>query len=97
MNLKQEHKISLRQTFEKCIKQKFFKKAISLACKYKLKGVFGTAQTIKVKYGLSNLEISKLQCVEVDNPHFKCAAPMKLYLLAQAEHLANLPHSSSKT
>lgn len=88
MNLKQENKISLRQTFEKYINQKRYQLAIKLARKYKIKGVFGTARTIKVKFGLSNQEILKLQCVEVDNPHFKCAAPMKLYLLAQAEDFA---------
>ena len=96
MNLKNETKITLRRTFKKYVTQKCFRKAITFASRNKLKGVLSTKRTVEEKYGLSKLDISKLQFIEVENPHYKCMAPMRLYLIAQAEYFSAKNKQQSK-
>lgn len=38
------------------------------------------ASTAKNQYKLSESDLSRLQCKLVPNPHYRCAAPMRLYL-----------------
>lgn len=40
-----------------------------------------TASTAKKDHGLSERDLQRLPCREVRNPHYRCAAPMRLYPL----------------
>ncbi|CAG5081255.1 hypothetical protein [Parvicella tangerina] len=87
MNLSADRKKQIQKDFNRNVQRRCFGKAIRMAKYYKIKGVLVTRKTLKEEYQLSNEQIKKLQFIEVDNPHFKCAGNMKLYLKAQAKHI----------
>jgi hypothetical protein len=89
MNINSEKKVDSLKKFNYYVKKKCFKKAIHLAQHFRIKGVMISKGTIKSNYPLTNKQISSLQYVEIDNPYYKCAGAMKLYLIAQIEHLLN--------
>ena len=65
-----------------------YTEALELINKYKVNKLTVTKSTLKGKYGLKPKDIESLSYIEVDNPHFKSAAPMKLYLRAEAHRLS---------
>jgi hypothetical protein len=64
-----------------------YKEALELVRRFKVKNVTVTKLTLKKKYGLNSKEIESLDFIEVDNPHFKSAGNMKLYLRGEAYRL----------
>lgn len=67
------------------IKRKCHIKALDLIRRYKLSGYTITKSRAKREYGLTEQQIMKLPYNEADNPYYKIAEPMKLYLKAQCE------------
>lgn len=53
-----------------------------------------TKSRIKSEYRLKESDLDKLKFLEVDNPHYKVAGNMKLYLLKQVEYLAKNKYGS---
>lgn len=71
------------KVMELCSNMKFVE-ALELLKKYKVKNLSVTKSTLKNKYELKPKYIEKLHYIEVDNPHFKNAGKMRLYLRAEA-------------
>lgn len=88
MNLSKEKYESVIARIKRHSQNRCFKKAIELASHYKIKGVLITERTIREKYGLTKKQIENLQVIEIDNPYYKCAGNMRLFLLAQVEYVA---------
>lgn len=61
-----------------------YEEALKLVDKFKLKKLTVTRETLKKKYGLKPKDIEKLHYIEAENPHFKNAGNMRLYLRAEA-------------
>ena len=74
-----------------------YKEALKLVGKFKLKNLTVTRETLKKKYGLKPKEIEKLNYIEADNPHFKSAGNMRLYLRAEAFYYSNKLKRSVKS
>lgn len=85
MNLTKEKQKKIRKKVESLIKRKCHVQALNLIGAYKLRGYTITKGRAKKEYGLSEKQILKLPCNEVDNPYYKSSSPMKLYLIAQCE------------
>lgn len=68
---------------ELCSKIKYAE-ALEMLKTYKVKSLSVTKSTLKSKYGLKPKDIEKLHYIEVENPHFKNAGPMRLYLRDEA-------------
>lgn len=60
----------------------------------KLKSQLITATRAKKEYVLTESDLDKLPCTLANNPHYKCAAPMRLYKLVDIMDLANAKHAS---
>jgi hypothetical protein len=54
----------------------------------RIKNLTVTKSTLKSKYGLKPKDIEKLNYIEVENPRFKNAGKMRLYLRAEAYNLS---------
>lgn len=71
--------------------------AICSACSCSERFRMITATNAKKDYRLSQSEIDDLQCVTKRNPHYRNAAPMRLFWEAQVSELSNKKHASKKT
>jgi len=60
-----------------------FKLCLELIYRYKLKGFTVTISNLRGKLKLTDKEIENLNYLQVDNPYYKCAYPMKLYLIEE--------------
>lgn len=65
-----------------------YSEALELVNKYKAKKLTVTKFTLKNKYGLKPKDIETLHYIEVENPIYKSAGLMKLYLRAEAHRLS---------
>lgn len=75
---------------------KRYKEALEFVRKHKLKNLTVTRETLKSKYNLKPKDIEKLHYIEMDNPHFKSAGNMQLYLRAEAyNHLLKIKRSKT--
>ena len=45
---------------------------------------------VKKEFRLTDTQIESLKCIEVTNPHYKCAANMKLYRIFDVHFLASI-------
>lgn len=63
---------------------KRYEEALELVRKHKLKHLTVTRTTLKTKYNLKPKDIEQLNYIEMQNPHFKSAGKMRLYLRAEA-------------
>ena len=89
MNLTEENKKKVNRQFAKAVRTKCYRKALALVSKYKIKGVTLSQNGIKELFGLKNKDFGKLNFIEIDNPHYKCAGNMKLYLIQEVEDKFN--------
>ena len=69
------------------LKRKWYSKAEIFLQNRKLEGYTMTAGKIKNTYGVNKkqLEKTKIHYIIIKNPHYKCAAPMKCYLIREVE------------
>ena len=54
-----------------------------------------TKTTAKKEYFLNDDDLEKIDCLEVNNPHYSCASSMKLYCVNQVIKLADEKYKSS--
>jgi len=73
--------IKVSAILEEKINSKDYEFCLELVYRYKLKGYTVTNATLKRTWAISPYEIEHLNYLEVTNPFFKCAKPMKLYLI----------------
>jgi hypothetical protein len=57
--------------------------ALALISQFKVRGYTVTHSTAKKEYKLKERQLKYMQFAEVQNPHYKTGAPMKLYLIRQ--------------
>lgn len=76
----------LQEIVQKCIDKKHFKKAIELHQGRRLAGFTISKSKAKSMYNLTDKDIKNIRFLEVDNPHYKCAPKMKLYLQKELEY-----------
>ena len=62
-----------------------YRKALDLVRRFKPVGLTTTKKSLKSVYGLTKAQIAKLNFIEVNNPHYICAGPMRLYLKMEIE------------
>ena len=87
MSKNRVRKVSIK-VMELCSNMEYAE-ALKLVKKYKTKSLTVTRETLKKKYGLKPQDIEKLHYIEVENPHFKSAGSMRLYLRAEAFYYSN--------
>jgi hypothetical protein len=61
-----------------------YKEALELVRRFRPKDIVVTKKTLKSVYRLKNNEIESMTFIEVKNPYYSCAGPMKLYLKSEA-------------
>ena len=86
MNLSKENRLKIEKEFKREVKRKCYKKALKLVSRYKIANVTKSKGKIKEMYGLKEKDFKRLNFIEIDNPHYKIAGNMKLYLLAEVEN-----------
>ena len=69
---------------EAAINRKDYGEALDLVRRFRTSGFVVTKSTLKREFDLKDSDIEKLKFHEADNPYYKCAPPMKLYLKAEA-------------
>lgn len=88
MNIGRKRKVMLHKEVDELLEKKNFEKARDLISTYKLIG-YQVCQLGLHKmfyYGLKAQREINLTYNEVDNPYYSKAAPMKLFLIAEAEN-----------
>ena len=55
-----------------------------------------TATRAKAEYRITETDLSSLRCLETQNPHYRSAAPMRLYLSSAVQKLSLQKHGSSE-
>lgn len=87
--IKMKKKISTsekaRREYDKLVNSKCYKKAIEHLSRHRIKDVTITKSRAKAIYNLKEADFNKLKFIEVDNPYYKCAACMKLYMIKEIE------------
>lgn len=86
MKLKKEVKLKAEKEFRREVSRKCYRKALKLVAEYRITNVTKSKGTIKEKYGIKEKDFKRLNYIEVDNPYYKTAGKMKLYLLAEVEN-----------
>ncbi|MGE5943996.1 MAG: hypothetical protein ACM31G_06620 [Flavobacteriales bacterium] len=85
--MKKTTKLNAKETIEGLAKNKQYAKALDILRRFKIEGLSVTKSTLKKEFGLTPKEIEELNYIEVDNPYYKCAGPMRLYLKAEVEKI----------
>jgi ribosomal protein L4 len=71
---------SSKKEVKRLIKKRCYRKALDIVRRFKVSNVTITKRSLKEKFKLSERQIKKLNFIEVDNPYYKCAGAMRLYL-----------------
>ena len=82
----------VKSYFEERVKQGEYEFCLELIHRYKLSGLTVTKSKLKNLMKISEKQIGLLNFLEVDNPHYKCAKRMKLYLIDEVK--AKFNHNS---
>jgi len=64
-----------------------YDEALEMLKEYRVRRLSVTKSTLKSEFGLKPKDIEKLHFIEVENPEYKSAPPMKLYLRTEAHRL----------
>ena len=85
MNLKESTRLAKVKLVEKQLKNKRYDNALEIICEYRLKNYTITKSRAKSEYNLKDKDFKVLSYAAVDNPYYKCAGAMKLYLKKELE------------
>lgn len=85
MNYKKETLERHKNRVRTLLKNGWYNAACNYISKHRIPGYAISKSSVKKKYGLSEKQISDLHFFHIDNPHYKCAAPMKCYLIHEIE------------
>lgn len=85
MNLKKSTRLAKVISVEKQLKKRRYDKALEIISHFKLKDFTITKTHVKSEYKLKESDFKVLSCAAVDNPYYKCAPKMKLYLKQELE------------
>ena len=79
---------NVRKFIDERLDLKMYDEALDLIRRFRVKEYTVTRTTAKKDHKLPEKVIDKLHSFEVKNPHYSCAAPMKLYLKAEIEQFS---------
>lgn len=85
MNLKESTLLATVRLVEKQLNKQCYDNALELIAQYKLQGFTMTKTRAKSEFNLKDDDFRALSCSIADNPYYKCAPKMKLYLLRELE------------
>ena len=86
MRMKEETRLKYITEVEKYITRRWYKRALSVAGKYPLKKDFIICQTRALdEYIVSKKNLLKVPHIVKENPRFRYAHPMKIYLVAELD------------
>jgi hypothetical protein len=80
MNLKQSTILALEISVDHQLDNKDYDNALRTIAKYRLRGYTITKSRAKSEYNMKDCDFRALSCSLVDNPYFKSAPKMRLYL-----------------
>lgn len=83
MNLKDTTRLAKAKLVEKQLKVRRYDNALEIIIKYRLKNYTITKSRAKSEYNLKDKDFKVLSYAAVDNPYYKCAPKMKLYLIQE--------------
>lgn len=77
--------VNVCEYIDRAIMNSKYDEALDLVRRFRVSGYTMTGSRIKKEFGIRNNDISLLSYYEAKNPHYVCAGPMKLYLIAQVK------------
>lgn len=83
MNLSKSTRLAHEKSVDQQLKNKCYDNALEIICEYRLKNYTITKSRAKSEYNLKDKDFKVLSYAAVDNPYYKCAPKMKLYLIQE--------------
>ena len=83
MNLKESTRLEKVRLVEKQLNKQCYDNALELISQYKLQGFTMTKTRAKSEFNLKDDDFRALSCSIADNPYYKSATKMKLYLIRE--------------
>ncbi len=80
----------VKSYFEEKVNQGEYEFCLELIHRYRLSGRTVTKSTLKSSMKITEKQIKTLNFLEVDNPYYKCARRMKLYLIDEVKTKFNI-------
>lgn len=84
---KKINKKNILQHIETLSKEKKWKESLDLVKRFKVIEVTMTKSRIMSECKVSQKDIEQLNFIEVSNPYYSVSAPMKLFLIAEVNHI----------